>query len=267
MTEQMSQEYRSEDERLARERSLSRLEDVRRVLSGPDTDPDEATLRLGYRLSGCHIAIVLRALADDTDAGASLDSAVRELSRATGIPGLAVRVDIRTMWCWLPCPSGERRRVPPPSVPVLVTIGNPASGLEGFRRSHREALDALRVAEMTDHATSAVTDYRDVDIAAMCSIAPERCHEFVRTELGGLTKNDRTTRRIRETLMEFYAANSNFRATAANLGIHHNTVRYRLEQAEHALGRPVGERRLALELALHLADVIGIDGGDGRRTD
>ncbi|WP_196054737.1 PucR family transcriptional regulator [Nocardia aurantiaca] len=262
MTERISEEYRNEDERLARERSLSHLEDVRRVLSGPDTDVDNATNRLGYRLSGRHTAIVLRALTNDADAGASLEAAVRELGRATRTPGLTVRVDIRTMWCWLPGPAGDNPRVPPPSVPVLVAIGNPANGLDGFRHSHREALDALRVSEMTAPSTAMVTYYRDVDIAAMCSIVPERCQEFVSSELGTLTSNDRTTRRIRETLMAFYASNSNFRATAANLGIHHNTVRYRLEQAELAIGRPVGERRLALELALHLAHVIGIVDGE-----
>ncbi|MGW5110118.1 PucR family transcriptional regulator [Nocardia sp. NPDC004123] len=266
MTERISEEYRNEDERLARERSLSHLEDVRRVLSSSDTDVDNATYRLGYRLSGRHTAIVLRALTNDADAGASLDVAVRELGRATRTPGLTVRVDIRTMWCWLPSPADDHLRIPSPSVPVLVAIGNPAGGLDGFRHSHREALDALRVSEMTAPSTATVTYYRDVDIAAMCSIVPERCHEFVSSELGTLASNDRTTRRIRETLRAFYAANSNFRATAANLGIHHNTVRYRLEQAELAIGRPVGERRLALELALHLAHAIGIVDDEVPRT-
>lgn len=258
MTERISEEYRNEDERLVRERSLSRLDAVRAVLSGPDIDVDDATHRLGYRVRGSHIALILRAAGNDPDAGASLDKALRQLSSRTGAAGLSVRVDIRTVWCWLPPQPGAQRPIPPPTAPVLVAIGRPASGIDGFRRSHREALDALRVAEMTDHPLPAVTHYRDVDIAAMCSIVPERCHEFIRIELGELMKDDRTTRRIRETLKEYYAANSNFRATAATLGIHHNTVRYRLEQAEQALGRPVGERRLALELALHLADTIGI---------
>ncbi|MFE4002458.1 helix-turn-helix domain-containing protein [Nocardioides sp. YIM B13467] len=40
---------------------------------------------------------------------------------------------------------------------------------------------------------------------------------------------------------------SNFGATAARLGLHHNTIRYRLDQIAELLGRPPTERRLQLE--------------------
>ena len=42
------------------------------------------------------------------------------------------------------------------------------------------------------------------------------------------------------------------RATAKRLGIHQNTVAYRLGQCEDVLGRPIKERRVELEAALHL---------------
>lgn len=258
MTERLSEEYRNEDERLARERTLSRLDAVRAVLSDSDVDVDEASHRLGFRLRGTHLALVLRAEENDLDSGASLDATLRWLAAVTGVTGLSIRVDIRTTWCWLPAQMDKEQLLSPPTAPVLVALGRPAIGLDGFRRSHREALEALRVAEMAQRPAPTVTYYRDVDVAALCSIVPERCHEFVQNELGELSGDDRTTRRLRETLKQFYAANSNFRATAANLGIHHNTVRYRLGQAEQALGRPVGERRLELELALHLADTVGV---------
>src|SRR4029453_3922366 len=38
--------------------------------------------------------------------------------------------------------------------------------------------------------------------------------------------------------------------TAARLGIHHNTVRYRLQQIERLFDRPIGHQRGKLELAL-----------------
>jgi DNA-binding PucR family transcriptional regulator len=87
----------------------------------------------------------------------------------------------------------------------------------------------------------------------VCSTDPNWCRSFIRDELGRLGADDEAARRARETLEGFFAANSNFRITAARLGIHHNTVRYRLDRAEQLLGRPIAERRLALELALNLA--------------
>jgi DNA-binding PucR family transcriptional regulator len=75
--------------------------------------------------------------------------------------------------------------------------------------------------------------------------------------LGPLGADTDDARRLRETLEAFFEANSNFRATAARLGIHHNTVRYRLEQIERLLDRPIGQQRLHLELALHLAGRLG----------
>lgn len=259
IVDRLDDEYRHEEERLARERTLARVEDVRHVLTHPEVDADTATARLGYRLHGTHLAVVLRERSDVTDAGKALDAAIRELAAALDSrPGLTLRVDMRTAWCWLPHPAVGQERLRRLQVPVLAGVGRPGRGLEGFRRSHHEALDALRVAELGGDP-SAITYYDDVDIAALCSVEPDRCHDFIRTELRGLTANDNGTLRQRETLTAFFAANSNYRATAANLGIHHNTVRYRLEQAENTVGHPLRQRRLALELALHLHAIVGLN--------
>lgn len=256
--EALAEEYRSEDERLARERSLARVEDVRRVLDDPGADVDAVSTRLGYRLSGRHVALAVRDCTTSADAGASLDTAIRELMRAVGASHpLAVRVDMRTVWCWASVGPATAVRLSPPSTPVLVAVGRPASGVDGFRSSHRQALDGLRVAEIACRAPGTITYYDDVDIAAMCSADLDKCRQFMRTELGALAAPDIATQRQRETLAAFFAANSNYRATAAVLGIHHNTVRYRLEQAQLALGHSLTDRRMALELALHLHSAIG----------
>ena len=44
--------------------------------------------------------------------------------------------------------------------------------------------------------------------------------------------------------------------TAERLGVHQNTVIYRVEQAKEVLGRSLTDRRLELEVALRLADAI-----------
>jgi DNA-binding PucR family transcriptional regulator len=144
-----------------------------------------------------------------------------------------------------------------PATPLVAAAGRARRGLAGFRESHREALAGLRVAELAQRGPGTLTRYDQVAVAAVCSADPDSCRAFVRTELGPLAAGDDAARLARATLEAFFAANSNFRATAAKLGVHHNTVRYRLERAEQMLGRPPSERRLALELALHLASRLG----------
>lgn len=257
--ERLADEFRDEEERLARERSLARVEDVKQVLlGGPDIRVDDASTRLGYRLSGRHVAAVLRDCADEPDPKA-LSQATRDLTHALGIgigQGLIIRVDVRTVWCWIPASDVPLPRLPAPKVRVRIALGRPATGLEGFRQTHREALDALRVAETTERFVPGIVHYQDVDVAAMCLAEPDRCRDFIRTELGPLLEDDDSTRRHRATLVAYYAANSNFRAAASHLGVHHNTVRYRLEHVERVLGRRLDDRRLALELALHLHSVL-----------
>ncbi|MFZ2871589.1 helix-turn-helix domain-containing protein, partial [Zavarzinia sp.] len=102
-----------------------------------------------------------------------------------------------------------------------------------------------------------VVSFDMASMAALCATDPARLDAFVGDELGPLAAMGAAARRNRETLAAFYAANCNFRSAAAALGLHHNTIRYRLEQIEATLGHPVGERRLQIELALHLFNLFG----------
>ena len=63
-------------------------------------------------------------------------------SAITSARPLVVRVDVDTTWCWVPA-SGPGK-LPVPHTAVLVALGRPASGLDGFRGSHQDALEALR---------------------------------------------------------------------------------------------------------------------------
>jgi hypothetical protein len=254
IVERLTAEYRDEAERLAREGSFARAADVRRALSEADLDVHAMSRRLAYDLGGRHVAFVLRRHESNDDV--PLEAAGRELASAltTGRP-LVVRVDVDTAWCW--APTNDSRELPAPGAAALVGQGRPALGLDGFRSSHREALEALRVARQAGRAATTVTRYEDVELAALCSGEPSACRAFVAAELGPLAAETTDARRLRTTLEAFFDANSNFRAAAARLGIHHNTVRYRLEQAEAALGRSTAQRRLHLELALHLAARLG----------
>jgi hypothetical protein len=251
VSERLTEEYRDESERLTRERSLAQVQDVRKALTDPELDVAATSARLGYDLAGRHVALVLH------HEGGGADTAVRRLAAAiSSARPLIVRVDTDTTWCWVPS-AGPPPNSLSPAEPLVAASGRARRGLAGFRESHREALAGLRVAELAERGPGTLTRYDQVAVAAVCSADADSCRTFVRTELGALAGDDDAGRQVRATLEAFYAANSNFRATAARLGVHHNTVRYRLERAEQILGRPPSERRLALELALHLASHLG----------
>ena len=102
-----------------------------------------------------------------------------------------------------------------------------------------------------------MTRYAAVELAALCTADLEACRRFVRTNLGPLAVADDESRRLVATLRVFFAEGSNYRATARRLGIHHNTVIYRITQAEKLLGHPLSEGRVQLEVALDLAQTLG----------
>ena len=257
VVDRLTAAYRDEAERMAREGSLARVADVRRALDDEEVDVDAVSRRLAYDLRARHVAIVLRD--DHGDGRAPLEATARELVADVAKRPLVVRVYLGTAWCWVPVRDGLA--LPTLQARVLVGQGRPGIGLEGFRRSHHEACEALRVARLAGRRAGSITTYDHVQLAALCSGDMAACRAFVADQLGPLGEDTDEACRLRATLEAFFDANSNFRATAARLGIHHNTVRYRLEQIERLLDRPIGQQRLKLELALHLAGRVGTVGG------
>jgi hypothetical protein len=250
VVDRLTAEYRDEAERMAREGSFARVAEVRRALTNDELDIDGMSRRLAYDLRGHHVALVLRHRGHEDDA--ALEATARALAGAmTSARPLVVRVDVDTTWCWFTAGAGGE--LPRPPAAVLVGQGRAAAGLEGFRRTHRDACEALRVAQLAGRPGGTITRYEEVELAVLCSANVEACRAFVAAELGPLAADTEEARRLRDTLVAFFGTGSNFRSTAARLGLHHNTVRYRLGQAEELLGHSAAQRRLQLELALHLA--------------
>jgi DNA-binding PucR family transcriptional regulator len=87
---------------------------------------------------------------------------------------------------------------------------------------------------------------------------PELTRRLVADELGGLAQRDPNVARLRETARVYLACGANAREAAEHLHMHmhKNTVHYRLARAEELRGRPIGERRPELEVALNLAHAL-----------
>ena len=106
------------------------------------------------------------------------------------------------------------------------------------------------------HAPSAAGEYarrlaqRGVPVAALL-------RGWVIETLGTLAGDDDHNARLRGTLAAFLQENGSYKATAERLTVHKNTVQYRIRKAEESLGRPVGEDRLHIELALLASEWLG----------
>lgn len=244
----LSREHTAERDRFVRSREQRRTQVVRDVLEGADPNPAEAMRELDYDLRLEHLALVIR--------GADGDAVARDLGRALDAPHrLVISLARDTAWAWLgrtrPFELPERVEAPEGTV---VSIGDPAPGSAGFRRSHREARDAHAVALRTRGA-AALVRYDEVALESLIAADDERAHDFVARELRGLDGADARSDRLRETLRAYFASGQNASAAAALLGVHEHTVSYRLRTIEERLGRPVTARRAELETALRLLEL------------
>ena len=139
---------------------------------------------------------------------------------------------------------------------IHVALGSPASGLDGFRRSHQEALDARRVARLAGRRTGSVVTYAASAVAALTSTDLERARQFVTTELGSVAGDDDEARRLAGTLLVYLEEGLSPRRTARRLGVHENTVVNRIRTIEERLGHPVKPRVTELLVALRLVPLV-----------
>jgi DNA-binding PucR family transcriptional regulator len=235
--------YTDERERGLRNREQRRVHLVREVLDGRDVAPDA----LGYELDGTeHVGLIAW--------GPEAADAVREIARSLDARPLIVGAAEETWWAWLGRTAPADRldlalaRVRAPDG-VRLAIGVPATGADGFRRTHRQAMAAQRAALQRD---AAIVRYEDVALESLAGADPAAAREFVAMELRGIDADDARSTKLRETLAAWFACGQNATATAARLGVHEQTVAQRLRAVEERIGRPVASRRAELETALRL---------------
>ncbi|MFT4262902.1 MAG: helix-turn-helix domain-containing protein [Nocardioides sp.] len=240
-----------------------RFEAVRGVLEGRDgaeLDPRELSAALGgYPATGSHVALVLTALTPD--ALATLEPAARRIAARFGARApLIVRPSGREAWCWVP--SERARPTEPRSAEAVeldpaqlrVTIAGPHAGLDGFVLAHNEARAAQVVALA---GRTGLTAYDDVAALCLLALDPAAATRFARRVLGPLA--DARHGKLRETVRVVLTTPGGSEAVGGVLGVHKNTVRYRIGQAERLLGGPIQERARDLLLALDYAETFLLD--------
>ncbi|HEY2055989.1 MAG TPA: helix-turn-helix domain-containing protein [Solirubrobacterales bacterium] len=258
--------YVSENEQWVRGAAAVRATEVRGLLGGATVDATAASLRLGYELDRFHVGfIVWREEAGERpgDAGglfAEMERAAAAVAKSVGAgPPLTV-AEGRHLACWAGRrtePDLSRLRLPRSGARGLsVAAGTPAPGVEGFVLSHREALLARRVARLRGDSDGTVATYPDLALESLLAGDPEDARRFAARELGALAGGDEATVRLASTVAIFLEEGSSFVGAGRRLGIHANTVAYRIRRAESLLGRPVTERQLELRVALRLTRLL-----------
>jgi hypothetical protein len=219
---------------------------VRELLAGARDDAGP----LAYDLAMEHVAV--------TAAGPQAEAAVGDLATHLGLRWIAVAGVDGVIWAWLgefPSAShgGDRllRRFVPDG-DVRIGVGDRAAGLGGFRRSHHQACEALCVARRRDET---IVHYDDVALEALVMRDETRARCFVERELGDLADRSKRARQLRRTLEAYFLSAQNGAAAAALIGVHEQTISYRLRSIEERLGRPVARRRAELETALRLCSL------------
>ncbi|MEV6364807.1 PucR family transcriptional regulator [Nocardia asteroides] len=255
--------FMAEREHVLRDALNTRTELVRALLAGTVVDVDEASIGLGYRLAQRHLAFLLWTGGDGggEEPGGLLDRAATRIAGTLGASGLlTVAASASGLWAWATVDDDDAElagRIARCEVaaPVRVAFGMPGAQVDGFVASHREAVAARRVAE---HGERAVTSYREVEIAYLAGIDTAAMRGLIARELRGLTGTDPVATRLRETLRAYLRAQRSPEEAARELGVHKNTVRYRITRVEELLGHPVAARALALEVALDCVAAYGV---------
>ena len=264
-SEEIVAAYTRERENWLRNRSAVRAARIRDLLSGERVSVSATEATLGYRLRQYHLGVVC--WADDTAATVDnitrLEHAISHVAgkgASSGDPVFLPR-DVSTAWAWLPLGIRDTFDTTEASTAGLdgdlhFAFGGPARDAAGFRLTHRQAIAAQALALAAGSPPRAVAFGEVAPVALMLGSA-DLLRPWVLGTLGDLASNDEHHARLRETLLVFLDSGGSYKATAEQLMLHKNTVQYRIRKAEESLGRPAGENRHDIELALRASHWLG----------
>ncbi|MBF6302343.1 helix-turn-helix domain-containing protein [Nocardia amamiensis] len=271
VTQQVVAIYDAEREQWLETRNSVRALRVRELLAGKKiVDIDGAAGQIHYPLQWHHLALIV--WYPDTGAHgdelAELRRFVRKSAEAAGTAAapLFLAADRMSGWAWLPYRSAQagavarvREFAAGQADAPSVAIGTMAAGISGFRRSHRLAQDARSVALARGDAEPRIIAAEDpgLSVAALLGDRITEAWEWVSEVLGDLAADNDNDARLRETLRVFLRTGSSYKAAAAELDLHSNSVKYRVARAVSRRGRPIAEDRLDVELALLLCHWFG----------
>lgn len=133
-----------------------------------------------------------------------------------------------------------------------IGIGGACRKAADFPRSHREALLALRLAQMPRSKTTIVR-YEDLGVYQLLSenADPRALESFVHRWLGALIEYDAEHQSdLTETLAAYLTSGGNYDATGVALTIGRSTVRYRIRRIQQLTGHDLADAEIRFQLQL-----------------
>ncbi|TCP48494.1 DNA-binding PucR family transcriptional regulator [Tamaricihabitans halophyticus] len=244
---------------LIERRSMSRRAEVIAALLAGSIPVTEAESTLGYEFNTSHVGYI--AWVDALSELDRLDSVTTRLfERLRPRQHLAVPNGERSLFGWISSGDAWHTALREETLPdgIHLALGAPQQGVDGFRASHLEALEARRVSVAVGlTAINKPVLFDDIAVASLASRDLVAANAFVHRQLGRLASSDESAHRLLRTLAVYLEELASPTKTARRLHVHPNTVIKRVERIEEILGRPVDPGSLALRVAVELAPFSG----------
>ena len=256
MVAALSEQLRRERAELARSSHARRFEVVSLILDSAPITAGRASAQLGYDLRRRHTAAVLWTdpRHPDQAALAAAAEALRPATHARQV--LTVIASSSSVWAWLAAAAGigagSITAATGQHPGVRVAVGPAGAGVDGFRRSHFDAVATQRL--MARRPDLRVARFADVQLVALALADEQRAREFVARTLGKLADADLE---LRDTLCVYIGEQFSAARAARALYTHRNTILNRLQRAEGLLPLPLAGHGLEIGVALEIAQWLG----------
>ncbi len=275
VTHAVANAYLEERERLARSHQEANRLFFTRLFSG-DFDDEDAAVRearsLGYDLTLTHVVLLISPALPTGQANAQSDlemAQVQNLLERTfpACPVVLMRVGIL---CAVPGDSDNHilaaldaalRPASHQATRLVVGLGTPRAGVHGLLAGYAEAQHAQALGQILDPSRQ-IYRYNELRLFDLFKTG-EAVDAFIGEVLGRLvTYEHRRKAHLVETLDALFAVTLNRKAAARRLGVHPNTLSYRITRIEDLIGGSLlsGEVCFRVQLALKLLPLSGYAG-------
>ena len=226
------------------------------ILESAPITTGRASTQLGYDLRRRHTAAIVWTdpRRPDQAALAQAAEALGPATRARQV--LTVIASSSSVWAWLAAAAdtdADAIIAATTAYPaVRVAVGPAGAGVDGFRRSHFDAVATQRL--MSRRPDLRVARFADVQLVTLTIQDEQRAREFVARTLGALAGAEAE---LRDTLCVYIGEQFSTARAARALYTHRNTVLNRLQRAERLLPFPLAGHGLEVGVALEIAQWLG----------
>ena len=129
---------------------------------------------------------------------------------------------------------------------MRVAIGSTGAGVDGFRRSHFDALTTQHMMARL-HSPQQVAEFTDIEMVSLLTTNADRAAVFVKRVLGDL---ESASPELHSAVRMFVREQCNVSRAAGRLFTHRNTLLRRLARADELLPRPLADNSVEVGVAL-----------------